>query len=806
MMNDPTTISFFSRRAECFDVTGLVQGVGFRPFVWHRASQLGLCGQIRNLGDRVEILAAGQESALNRLAEALQAGPPHARVERVVRKEIPDEGWHDFTIVESDLGTVETGVVADLAVCTACLAETCVSKGRRAGYALTNCTHCGPRFSIVTGFPYDRAQTTMAPFTLCPACWEEYTNPADRRFHAQPIACPVCGPTLRYVGQDRKSYVQKEALSYAVNRLRAGGVIAVKGIGGYHLVCLATNRDSVQRLREAKCRPFQPLAVMMRDAAMVTQYCVMSVKEQKLLESAAAPIVLLRLLKHNILPNNLAPEVARLGVMLAYTPLHVLLLKAVSTPLVMSSWNLSGVPQIVEDTEALEQLTSNAVPKIASRIDGCLLHNRRIARRLDDSVVHEVAGQRMTLRRGRGLVPDPFCLPQELETAPSVLAMGAETKSAFCFTGHGKAFLSQHLGSLENVAGQTVLRAAVQDYQGLFHIHPRVLAHDAHADYVSTRLGKELARDYGLQLQPVWHHHAHIVACMAEHGEKSDHQVVGIALDGMGLGPDGTLWGGEVLLCDYTNFKRYARLTPIALLGGDKAAREPWRVLFASLECAVGKGKIEHALQAGLLPELVGKPLPLLRDMLRQNINAPLCSSAGRLFDAMAALLGIAPQVLTYEGEAAMRLEALATRALDMADVAPFAIQQICQQNENIIQQTSPLWEMDPTPFWSSCLEHLRRGTSLSSLALAFHQRLAEALVAVVTPFVRSIKGCRVFLGGGVAHNAVLTEALHKGFAAQSIQLYRPSRIPAGDGGLAFGQAVIAAACCVQRGDCRLTS
>ncbi|MBO6085602.1 MAG: carbamoyltransferase HypF, partial [Acetobacter sp.] len=515
-----------ARRAECFEVTGVVQGVGFRPFVWRRATQLGLCGQIRNLGDRVEILAAGQESALNHLEKALQIGPPHARVDCVIRKEIPDKGWHDFTIVESDWGAVESGMVVDLATCPACLAESRAITGRRAGYALTNCTHCGPRFSIVTGFPYDRAQTTMAPFGMCLACRAEYTNPADRRFHAQAIACPACGPLLTYLDQDGQNFTQEKALSYAAQRLRAGGVLAMKGIGGYHLACLATQADSIQQLRVIKHRPFQPLAVMMRDVAMVAHYCRMNEAEQNLLNSAAAPIVLLQPLKHNILPNNLAPGVARWGVMLPYTPLHALLLEAVGAPLVMSSGNVSGSPQIIDDAEALKLL--------APRGEGCLMHNRKIARRLDDSLVHYVAGQRMTVRRGRGLVPEWFCLPQGLENAPSVLAVGADTKAAFCLTRGGKALLSQHLGNLNDVAGKEGFLTALRDYQTLFQYNnPCILAHDAHPDYVSTRLAQELAQEWGGHLQPIWHHHAHIVACMAEHGfdiltssinQKRDHQ------------------------------------------------------------------------------------------------------------------------------------------------------------------------------------------------------------------------------------------------------------------------------------------
>ncbi len=825
-MKRETTLSFRqTRRAECFEITGVVQGVGFRPFVWHVATQLGVCGQIRNLGDRVEIFAAATPTVLDRFAQAVHSGPPHAWVNRMVRKVVSDEGWQGFSIVDSgdgDENRKESGIVADLVVCQACLAESQALTGRRAGYAFTNCTHCGPRFSIVTGFPYDRAQTTMAHFPMCSACRAEYSNPADRRFHAQAIACPACGPLLTYVDREGKSFTQEKALSYAVKVLRNGGVIAIKGIGGYHLACLATKATSIQQLRVIKQRPFQPLALMMRDLAMLAHYCFVDKEEEHLLNSAVAPIVLLRPLKHDILPNNLAPGMARWGVMLPYTPLHVLLVEAVGAPLVMSSGNISGSPQIIDDGETLQQL--------APRVEGCLMHNRKIARRLDDSLVHHVAGQRMTVRRGRGLVPEWFCLPQGLENSPSVLAVGADTKAAFCLTSGGKALLSQHLGAINDVAGQEGFLTALRDYQALFQYSPHVLAHDAHPDYVSTRLAQDLAQAHGLRLQPIWHHHAHIVACMAEHGfdmfasstnQKRDQQHrigVGIALDGTGLGPDGTFWGGEVLLCDYVRFKRKACLTPIVLLGGDKAIREPWRVLLASLERFVSQQKIEVALRAGVLPALKGKPLPLLRtllqDMIRQKVQvsfarSTFCSSAGRLFDAVAALLGVAPQVLTYEGEAAMRLEALATSAIEKADVEPFSIiyrssQQHSQHEDITIEQAcsswEPLWEINPAPFWESCLEHLIRGTPPSSLALAFHHRLAEALVSATIPLARSIGGQCVFLGGGVAHNALLTEALHKGFAEQGIRLYKPSYIPAGDGGIAFGQAVIAAAtCCVEK-------
>lgn len=774
------------RTTERFIVTGVVQGVGFRPFVWRTARLLDLSGEVRNRGDHVEVVATGPAAARNALAEALAAGPAHAAVEGVARRPDPRLFSGAFVIADSAAGPVRSGLVADLALCAACDAEMHDPAGRRAGYPLLCCTECGPRFSIVTGFPYDRRNTTMAGFMLCAACRAEYDDPADRRFHAEPIACPACGPTPRFIGtrtEDGTGGMATDApLDRATALLRAGGILAVKGIGGYHLACLATDGRAVALLRARKNRPAKPLAVMARDAAMVRAVSGATEAELRLMEEPSAPVVTVA--KGDGLAEGVAPGLDRLGMMLAYTPLHRLLLEGTGAPLVMTSGNRSGHPQVIADEAALADLAGLA--------DGWLLHDRPIARRLDDSVRAVIAGRPVTLRRGRGMTPDPLALPPGFGDTAPVLALGGDMKAAFCFAQDGRALLSQHLGEMPDPGVEDAALEALADYRALFGLTPTRIAVDAHPDYASHRLGARIAAAEGLELCPVWHHHAHVAACMGEHGVPHDGgKVVGIALDGTGLGPDGTIWGGEILLCDYRSAHRVARLAPVALPGGDRAAREPWRMLLSHLDAAVGAEAVDRAISSGLLPALAEKPLSALRTAMRAGLNAPLCSSTGRLFDAMAAFLDQPAdrrisEYQSYEGEAAMRLEALARRSREDLPLSPFAARETQSGAED------GRIEMDPAPFWRDALAAKRHGADPAALAARFHEALAEALAHAARRAAARAGTEIVALGGGTMNNALLVASLLR--RLEGLRVLLPCRVPAGDGGLAFGQAMIASA------------
>ncbi|MDE7548766.1 carbamoyltransferase HypF [Acetobacter fabarum] len=762
---------------ECVEeilVTGLVQGVGFRPFVWRLAQKLELRGYVSNRGDGVRIVVAGPPDRLAALVEELASPPPRARIEAIRRNMAQDEGWQDFTIQASQPGTVQAGIVADMAVCPACIAEIADKKNRRYQYAFTNCTDCGPRFSIVTGIPYDRNRTTMAAFVMCPACGAEYANPQDRRFHAQPVACPVCGPQLMFVSGSKGSrspVVGDMALAHAVSSLLAGQVVAIKGIGGFHLACLARSEVAVAALRTRKNRPARPLAVMVRDMPMAEAYACFCAGERQALEDVAAPVVLVRQRREQSFAANVAPGMERVGLLLPYTPLHTVLMRKIGQPLVMSSANRSGQPQVVHNAEALEELQGIA--------DAWLMHDRPIARRLDDSVVRVLAGQPRVLRRGRGLAPEPLALPVLMAKSPPVLAMGGDLKAAFCLTQGGRALLSHHLGDMAQLATEQAMLAALADYRMLFGQTPAIVAVDAHPGYRSRAVGQKLAESQGWLLETVWHHHAHIAATMAESGWGQG-PVLGLALDGTGYGPDGTLWGCEMLVCDYAQMTRLGRLATVPMPGGETAAREPWRMLLTHLDNALGvegTGLVQAQLRA-----LQDRQVDVLRSMARVGVNAPLTSSAGRLFDAMAALVDSAPPRLTYEGEAAMQLEALAERA-----------EGACAPLEFGLRMCGDLLEIDPAPMWRAALLRLAEGVTAPELAWAFHAGLAHVLAKATGQLARRTGLGTVALAGGVMHNGVLVGMLVPLLQAAGLRVLLPAHVPAGDGGLAVGQAAVAA-------------
>lgn len=727
-------------------VRGQVQGVGFRPFVWQLARARGLRGVVLNDAEGVLIRVAG---ALGDFAEALRRdAPPLARVDAVeVAAAAFDDLPEGFEIVASGAAGAETRVTPDAATCPDCLAEI-RGEGRRRGYAFTNCTHCGPRFTILQSLPYDRARTTMAPFAMCPACRAEYEDPADRRFHAQPIACPDCGPRLWLeVGG---AELPGDAIALAAARLRAGEILAVKGLGGFHLACDATNAEAVDRLRARKHRPAKPFALMAREADLER---IVSVSTAALaaLRDPAAPIVLMP--ARGVLPETLAPGIGALGVMLPATPLHHLLLDAFDGVLVMTSGNLSGEPQVIGNEEAREKLSAFA--------DAFLMHDRAIARRLDDSVLR--ADPPMVLRRARGQVPGTLPLPPGFEAAPQVVAYGGQMKAALCLIKNGQALLGHHLGALDEALTWEAFLQADADYAALFDHHPQAVAVDLHPDFRASRHGAARAGRLGVPLISVQHHHAHLAACLGENlWPKEGGKVAAIVLDGLGLGPDGTVWGGELLLGDYRGFERIAWLKPAPLIGGDRAQSEPWRNALVRLDAA-GLSDLADRL----FPEA---PRDLARQMAAKAINAPLSSSAGRLFDAVAACLGICPMRQSYEGEAAMRLESLA------ADTGP------------VPELPVLAGEIDPAPLF----QLLAAGEPPDRVAHALHASLVQAFAAEAVALIDSGRAAAVALTGGCFQNARFAILAREILAGQRI--LTQCSIPANDGGLALGQALVAAA------------
>lgn len=764
-------------------VRGLVQGVGFRPFIWQIATRFDICGEVLNDGEGVLIRAAGDR--LDAFCAAIQAeAPPLARIRTVERQPFafatPPVG---FSIVETQGGTKKTGVTPDAVLCAACRAEIMDTRERRHGYAFTNCTHCGPRFSIVDAIPYDRSATRMRHFAMCPTCRSEYDNPADRRFHAQPIACPDCGPQLTF--RDRQGHIiAGDPLALAVETIRAGGILALKGLGGFHLACDATDERAVAALRQRKRRPDKPFALMGLAAAMIGRHCRLTPSHLALLSEPAGPVVLLDRLEGDTgLAPAVAPRLSVLGWMLPTTPLHQLLCAALRRPLVMTSGNLSGEPQVIGNEEALE--------KLAAFADGFLLHDRDIARRLDDSVVTTVGGDRRVLRRARGYAPAPLEMPPGFASAPPILALGGELKSAICQLADGEALLSHHIGDLEDALSYAEFEKAIDDYATLFGHKPVLITCDQHPGYRSTLKAQELAEAQGLPLIQVQHHHAHIASAMAESGWPRDGSpVLGIAFDGTGHGPDGTVWGGEFLLADYADFTRAGSLTPFPLPGGAAAVREPWRSLLAQTVSAFSTPDAALAAlsRAGLGPALAAKPVAALLGMMERGINTPLTSSAGRLFDAVGAALGCAFTRVSFEGQSAMELESLARTVPVPAgrgdeDGYPFAI-----------RMEGDLARLDPAPMWRVLLEDLTRGVSPALVARRFHCGLATASADLAVVLARRHRAGAIALSGGVMQNALLMELLLARLADCGLPVLTQRQVPANDGGLAYGQVAIAAA------------
>jgi len=747
------------------EVQGIVQGVGFRPFVFRLAEELRLTGWVYNSAAGVSLEIEGEEEACRDLIRRLyDEAPLLARVDRVEAKPIPPQGGLAFVIRPSRLGEKNTLVSPDMGICPDCLAELRDPANRRYRYAFTNCTNCGPRFTIIESLPYDRPFTTMRDFPLCGDCAAEYHDPRDRRFHAQPNACPACGPRLSFRDREGGSPAG-DPLALTQQWLKAGRIMAIKGLGGYHLACDARNGAAVSELRRRKYRWDKPFALMAPDLETARRFCQISGAEAALLTSQRRPIVLLNKGPGSLeLAGDIAPGNGRLGMMLPYTPLHDLLLEGFDA-LVMTSGNLSEEPIAYDDQEAFLKLRLIA--------DGFLTHDRAIFRRCDDSVMVHAAGLPRLVRRSRGYAPEPLFIP---DSGRNILATGGSQKNTFCLTRGNQAFLSQHIGDLLNLPTFKGYCREIDYFRQMFSSEPQILAYDPHPEYLSTKYA--VAYEGDVIKAPVQHHHAHLASVLAEH--RLDEPVVGLIFDGTGYGADGRLWGGEVLVGDLTSYWRAAHLLCLPLPGGEQAIREPWRQALSALRLAAGRDALERAAPPGLLAE----GWRLVLQATEQGLNAPFSSGMGRLFDAAAALIGIGRRV-NYEGQAAVELE----QVIDDSAAGAYRIDVIPDSEAGGASRL-----LDWRPLIISLAGDLRRGTPPGALAVRFHRAVVNVCLEICERLREETGLNRVALSGGCWQNVWLLEHAWAALEQAGFRVYGNSQVPANDGGIAYGQAAVAAA------------
>ena len=745
-----------------FRVTGTVQGVGFRPFVYRRAVELGLAGFVRNDGGGVLIEVEGEPSTIDALAVSLRDdAPPLSRVDEVVSLPIdPLGGDAGFTIEQSEVhGAPAVPVSVDTAPCRACLAEVADPGDRRYRYPFTNCTDCGPRYTIVVSMPYDRPATTMAGFTMCKACQAEYEDPADRRFHAQPNACPACGPHVSWREPDGTVLLTGDAAVHAaVERLLTGEVVAVKGIGGFHLACDATSVTAVGELRRRKARDDKPFAVMVSDLEAARELCELDDTAADTLTSPRRPIILAPRSAGAPVVDEVAPGLPELGVMLPYSPLHHLLLDGVDRPLVMTSGNLSDEPIAHDDDDAFERLG----PMVA----GLLTHDRPIHIRCDDSVARATGGRIQLLRRSRGHAPEPLPLPFD---ASAVLAVGAELKSTVAVTTPRHVVASHHIGDLEHLATYRSFLQAVEHLPRLYGVVPELVAHDLHPEYLSTKFALEL----GLPSVGVQHHHAHAASCLVEHGRTEP--VLAICFDGVGYGTDHTLWGGELLVADFAGFRRVGHLAPVVMPGGVAAIREPWRMAASWLRRAVGSDAAVDRLRA------VDERAAIVVDLVERG-SGPTTTAVGRLFDAVAAALGRRTRV-TFEAQAAIELEAAArTVPREAARRYPDDLVRITRDGGLAV--------FDPAPLLAALVADRDAGVPTPVLAAGFHEALGGSVAALAASLAAEHRLDTIALTGGVFQNCRFSDVVESSLHGFDVLVHE--RIPANDGGISIGQAAIA--------------
>ena len=750
------------------EINGIVQGVGFRPFVYQIARRYGLTGWVANTASGVDIHLEGRALEISEFLTSLEIhAPPLAKITKITRQPALLQGFADFTIASSKKSESRATLIApDISICPDCLAEMFDPQDRRYRYPFINCTNCGPRYTIIDDIPYDRPNTSMKHFDMCPACRAEYTNPENRRFHAQPNACPVCGPSLQLLDSHQRPYPDSDPVGKAAELLKGGRILALKGLGGFHLVVDAQNHAAVQRLRKRKRRADKPFALMSPDVSAISCYAELRPQEKVLLESPQRPIVFLRKCVPDLISPDVSPENRYFGVMLPYTPLHYLLVSSDFLALVMTSANLSEEPIVIGNEEAFERLSGIA--------DDFLVHNRDIYLRSDDSIARHMAGAPRFIRRSRGYVPTPLFLNQK---GPPILACGAELKNTVCLTRGNQAFLSQHIGDLENTRAYDFFQHTICHMKRILDISPEIIAHDMHPDYLSTRYAMKQS---GPERVAVQHHHAHIAGCMAENG--LDGEVIGLSFDGTGYGTDRCIWGGEVLIAGLSDFTRLAHLSYVPMPGGAAAIREPWRMGVSYLMAAYGSGFED--LDLPLFQTVEPGKIRFIREMVAKRINSPMTSSLGRLFDGVAAILGIG-YTAGFEGQAAMALE---NRAAEKTNYLR------SPRLYNVDLTSGAICRISVDSIIFGIVKDMQQGLSPEEISTRFHLSLIESYVELCDRIREETGLNRVVLSGGVFQNAILFKGLLEGLMRKGFAVYAHSQAPTNDGGISLGQAVVAAA------------
>ncbi len=767
-------------------VRGIVQGVGFRPFVYRLAAKHNLKGYVYNTSEDVKIEVEGELEAIKQFELELGIeAPPLAYIEGIAITHHPPIGYKNFEIRHSIAEEGKYQLISpDIATCQACLGELLNPSDRRYRYPFTNCTNCGPRFTIIEDIPYDRPETTMRYFEMCPQCQAEYENPLDRRFHAQPNACPKCGPKVELVDNQGKRIAGSDALASASQLLKRGKIVAVKGLGGFLLACDASNEAAVKTLRERKRRSSKPFAIMVNNVNEIKKHCYVLPEEEELLTSPQSPIVLMKWKAGSSVSREVAPNLEYLGVMLPYTPLHHILLRDTELPLVMTSGNLSEEPIAKDNDEALTRLSGIA--------DYFLIHNRGIYSRYDDSVAIVERGTSQLVRRARSYAPYPVPLTFKCR---QVLACGAEMKNTFCLTRDNYAFLSQHIGDMENMETLEHFDNTISLYKKLFRIEPEIIVHDLHPDYLSTKYAQELSKSSNIKLIPVQHHHAHIASCMADN--KLESSVIGVAFDGTGMGSDGHIWGGEFLVADYYSFDRVGHLEYLPLPGGDAAIKRPYRTAVGYVLSLLGKDTLKAIIASGakhppvaFIGEVSEIEIGIIKRQIESGLNSPLTSSMGRLFDAVSALMNIRGEI-DYEGQAAVELEmaAYACHCEEHSDEAisndkecyPYRI--IVDEGMRIVQLRDLL---------SAIIEDLEQGISSGRISVRFHNTIARMTDEMCRLIADETGINQVALSGGVFQNRLLLRETIKLLENSGFQVFTHRQAPCNDGGISLGQVVVA--------------
>jgi hydrogenase maturation protein HypF len=744
-------------------IKGIIQGVGFRPFVYSIAIKNNLKGYVLNNTKGVLIEIQGKEKDIKKfLEELVNSPPPLSQIEEIKKEYLPISNFKSFTIKKSKEEKEKFTLISpDVCICKDCLKELFDRKNFRYLYPFINCTNCGPRFTIIKDIPYDRKNTTMAVFKMCEKCKREYEDPQNRRFHAEPVACPECGPEVKILNFKEKD----DAIRKTVQLLKNGKIVAIKGLGGYHLACDALNDSAVRKLRNRKYREDKPFAIMCPDLKTIKEYCILSKEEKELLLSFKRPIVLLKKKKNCPISKYVAPNNPYLGIMLPYTPLHYLLFyKSNLKALVMTSGNISDEPIAYKDFEAKERLK-----KIA---DYFLIHNREIYIRCDDSVSRIFNKKEVLIRRSRGYVPYPIKLNFPLK---EILATGAEKKNTFCLTYKYYAFLSHHIGDLENFETLKSFEEGIEHFKKLFYINPKIIAYDMHPEYLSTKYAKEIKN---CKLIPVQHHHAHIVSAMAENNLKNEN-VIGVAFDGTGYGTDGNLWGGEFLICNFKDFKRFAHFEYIPLIGGEKSIKEPYRMAFSYLYKIYGENY--KNLKIDWVKRINPKNLEMFKILFLKRINSPLTSSCGRLFDAVSSLLGVRDYI-NYEGQAAIELELLSYKSLKK-NYKKYSYEFVKEKEGIVIKFRNFLEEI---------ISDLEKNIPREDIGLNFHYSIASLIEELCSLIRNQAKINKVVLSGGVFQNIILLNFVFKLLRKKNFEIYINQKVPTNDGGISLGQAVIA--------------